>query len=283
MIGRIYLIKNLVNGKGYVGQTTKPVLSRFNEHKYKANGGSDLPLHKAFRKYGLDCFVIGELTSCDGSQLNDLERHYIKTFETYAPTGHGYNLTEGGDGCGFGRELSDEGRKTLSEVHKGNSYAKGYKHTDEARLRMSQAQSGREHLPPSEEIKARISSTLMGHEVSEETRRKISEAQLGQIRGPLSDEAKKKIGDKNRGRVFSPKSEEEKLQRSVALKGRKKSPESIAKRTATRLANGFKLSEEAKSKISTTLSGRTHTVEEKTNISDGLRKWWSERKLEEAA
>jgi hypothetical protein len=41
---------------------------------------------------------VEEVASCDSSLLNDLEKHYIKFYGTYAPTGHGYNMTKGGEG-----------------------------------------------------------------------------------------------------------------------------------------------------------------------------------------
>lgn len=183
MIGKIYLIRNLVNGKGYVGQTTRSLVFRFNQHKYQANNGSEGALHRAMRKYGFENFEIKEVASCEGLLLNDLEKHYIKFYGTYAPTGHGYNLTKGGDGCSEGRILTKEGRLGLRSAHAGNSYAKGHKVSDESRAAMSEARRGKGRVI-SEDEKARISAKLKGHTVSEETRAKISAAQKGKKRGP---------------------------------------------------------------------------------------------------
>jgi hypothetical protein len=52
MKGHIYLIRNLINGKGYVGQTTKTVTARFSEHRYEAGRGTEYVLYRAIRKYG---------------------------------------------------------------------------------------------------------------------------------------------------------------------------------------------------------------------------------------
>lgn len=278
MTGKIYLIRNLVNGKGYVGQTKRSLFVRFSQHKKDAEKRSDTALHRALRKYGPENFEIKEVATCDCALLDDLEKHYVEFYGTYAPTGHGYNLTIGGSTGPRERVVSEEGKRKLSEVHKGNSYAKGHAVSDEARALMSSAQKDREHRSPSEEERAKISATLKGHLVSEETRAKISEVQKGKKRGPLSDEAKIKIGNKNRGRKLGPLSEEQKRQRSIAQKGKKKSPEAIAKRTATRAKNGFTLSGEARTKISETLSGKPHTEEQKAKQSEGLRNWWAKRK-----
>ena len=201
MIGKIYLVRNLVNGKGYVGQTTKSLRIRFNEHKYLANHGSTCAFHKALRKYGIENFEIKEIVSCDSLLLDDLEKHYIKFFGTYAPSGHGYNLTEGGDGGFDGKVIPEESRKKISDTHKGNSYAKGYKHTDEAKSAMSVAKKGKTPYLMTESTKAKISATLRGHSVSEETREKISKVQKGKPqpklrgrkKGPRSPEIKAKI------------------------------------------------------------------------------------------
>ncbi len=49
------------------------------------------------------------------------------------------------------------------------------------------------------EVKRKISETKMGHEVSPETRRKISEGRKGKGCRPCSEETKAKIGEANRG------------------------------------------------------------------------------------
>lgn len=277
MTGKIYLIRNLINGKGYVGQTTKSLFVRFNRHKYDANKGSDCALHKAFRKYGFENFDIKEVVSCDSLLLDDLEKHYIKFYGTYAPTGHGYNLTEGGDGSLEGRVFSKEGREKLTSVHKGNSYAKGHKVSDEARAIMSSVQKNRRHHSPSEEERKRISETLKGHPVSEETRAKISAVQLGKKRGPMSEDTKKKISQSKKGKKLGPMREDIKAKISAGSKGKKIDPKSIAKRTATRAKNGFTLSEEARTKISETLTGRKLPKEHREKITAGLKRAWKEK------
>jgi group I intron endonuclease len=108
--GAIYLIENLENGKGYVGQTTRSVEKRFNEHCKSFSGC--LKLKNAIQKYGKDCFSIQTIWEgeCSQEELDALEIHYINIFNTIDP--YGYNLTYGG----LGGKFSDEKRKNLSEA-----------------------------------------------------------------------------------------------------------------------------------------------------------------------
>ena len=48
------------------------------------------------RKYGIEHFTISEICSCENSELNQKEMHYIQLFNSFVP--NGYNLTLGGDG-----------------------------------------------------------------------------------------------------------------------------------------------------------------------------------------
>ena len=106
----IYVIENLENGKGYVGQTTRSVEQRFKEHCKSFSGC--LKLRNAIQKYGQECFYVETIWEgeCSQEELDALEFHYIEQFNTIDP--HGYNLTYGG----LGGKFSDEKRKNLSEA-----------------------------------------------------------------------------------------------------------------------------------------------------------------------
>jgi group I intron endonuclease len=97
--GYIYLITNMVNLKRYVGQTSLTIAQRFWGHKADASARRNKSLlGAALRKYGAENFKIEEIACADIKLLNDLERHYISFFGTRNGIGHGYNLTDGGDG-----------------------------------------------------------------------------------------------------------------------------------------------------------------------------------------
>ena len=60
MKGSIYLFKNKINGKCYVGQSIKPK-QRYRDHMYSVNHGCHLPIHEAIRKYGIENFEFSIL------------------------------------------------------------------------------------------------------------------------------------------------------------------------------------------------------------------------------
>lgn len=91
----VYKIVNLVNGKEYVGVTTRPLKERFSRHKSDARKGYPSPLYKAMRYFGFDCFVIKELAQASSKgELSRLEREFIAKLGTKAP--RGYNVSSGG-------------------------------------------------------------------------------------------------------------------------------------------------------------------------------------------
>jgi predicted GIY-YIG superfamily endonuclease len=102
----VYAIENHVNEKKYIGITTKILANRLDEHYQdylngkRTKNGRLPPLHAAFRKYGVDKFIIYELETCenlDEAQLK--EEQYIVQLRTYAghPIRGGYNLSYGGE------------------------------------------------------------------------------------------------------------------------------------------------------------------------------------------
>lgn len=102
IIGRVYLITNLVNGKKYVGCTEKDIQTRWRMHLKDARRITTASaLHKAIRKYGHRSFSIIELEVVSGSRqtLFEAETRFIELHGSVAPIG--YNLTLGGDGVDF--------------------------------------------------------------------------------------------------------------------------------------------------------------------------------------
>lgn len=96
--GYIYLITNNVNGKMYVGQTSKTPLQRFKIHvqdSYRNNERYNSALHKAIRKYGESNFKVETLEECNIEILGDREVYWIDKLNTFK---NGYNMTLGGEG-----------------------------------------------------------------------------------------------------------------------------------------------------------------------------------------
>jgi group I intron endonuclease len=90
-IGKVYLIKNKINGKVYIGQTIQSLKRRFAQHKCSAlTKKKKTPLYSSIRKYGIDNFEITLLEdNIKPEELNDIEASYILK---YSSVEEGYNL-----------------------------------------------------------------------------------------------------------------------------------------------------------------------------------------------
>lgn len=91
----IYKITNLVNGKQYVGYTTKTIEERFNQH-WASRFTDNAPIHRAMIKFGKKNFVIESIEQILTSQWNEKEQYWIEKLKTFAP--FGYNICQGGQG-----------------------------------------------------------------------------------------------------------------------------------------------------------------------------------------
>ena len=121
----IYIIKNNVNGKCYIGQSVK-LRSRLKDHMRNAkNGKLDLPIYRAINKYGFHNFTVDILESFIPDPnisnleliqiLDKLEIEYIEKYNAYT---EGYNCTKGGDFGVLGLKMTEEQKKKVSENSK---------------------------------------------------------------------------------------------------------------------------------------------------------------------
>lgn len=108
----IYLITNIINGRKYVGLTTKPIEERFKAHKYAANLNQGYYLHNAMRKYGVDNFKIELIDTADS--IDELKEKEIFNIEKYDTFNTGYNLTIGGD------YTANAGKVTIKDMNNNN-------------------------------------------------------------------------------------------------------------------------------------------------------------------
>lgn len=96
--GSIYIIKNTINDKVYIGQTTMSVHERFMTHMkpsaHKRRKTSKL--YNAVNKYGRDIFYVETLE--ENIPIEELDEKEIKYIEKYDSFKNGYNSTTGGDG-----------------------------------------------------------------------------------------------------------------------------------------------------------------------------------------
>lgn len=228
----IYRATNLINNKVYIG-FTENLTRRIEEHKYGYKYSTNKVFYKAIKKYGWDNFLWEAIY-----QSADYE-HTLKIMEPYFIAEHkscinvincnGYNISTGGEGT------------------------KGYTHTQEARQKMSLLRKGR--APWNKGKIGEYSTTAKGKIISEETKKKLREANLG----------KKQSAEtiaKRSAKLTGVKRTEEFIKK---MTGRKHSAESIEKMKVAQ--TGKIISEETKAKIREARKHQVFTNETKKKLS----------------
>ena len=113
----IYMFKNKINGKIYVGQSVN-IERRYSEHKCCKD---NCPIHKAIRKYGIKNFKFRILKECEPNELNHWEKYYISKCKSLIP--NGYNITKGGhDNSHLCGENNPNSKLTVDIVWKIREY-----------------------------------------------------------------------------------------------------------------------------------------------------------------
>ena len=98
MTGNIYVIKNTINNKVYIGKTFNTVHCRFKEHirESRKQRSENRKLYKAIKKYGEENFFIESLEeNVEEDILCSKEIYYIELYDAF---NNGYNTTLGGEG-----------------------------------------------------------------------------------------------------------------------------------------------------------------------------------------
>lgn len=131
---QVYKLTNTVNGKAYIGITSRTVDVRWFEHVERARQGlRGSRIYAAIRKYGKDAFVR-EVVAVARSEdeARKLETEHITSNDTYE---NGYNANLGGEGflhfpehirlkiglAQKGKIISAESRKKMSEAKIGRT------------------------------------------------------------------------------------------------------------------------------------------------------------------
>ena len=172
MYGFIYITENLVDGRKYVGQ------KKYN-YGWETYFGSGVRLTRAINKYGLNNFKRTIIENCySKTELNVREKYWISHYNAVYDDNF-YNLTAGGDGgAAYGHAVSDETREKLRLARAG------FKHTDEAKEKISIASKNRVR---SEETRQKHRDAVLGKKHTEEAKKRMSAAQMGHY---VSEETK---------------------------------------------------------------------------------------------
>lgn len=149
----IYKITNLINGKIYIGLSTKTIEASQTYY------GSGSLIKEAIRKYGKINFTKEILEQEIESReiLTELEKYWIAHYKSNTRE-VGYNLTHGGDGTG-GLEFTKERRDKIGNA---NRKPKTGKALESSQNNMAIARKHITNFSKSDKTKERISMAIKG-------------------------------------------------------------------------------------------------------------------------
>lgn len=199
MYGYIYLTTNLINNMIYIGQHKS---TRFSK-SYK---GSGVLIKRALKEHGRENFKVELLEWCNSfEELNEREK-YWEQYYGLPNFDIGYNITKGGQTNFFNECKHKESTKQIMSEKK-----LGIKFSEERCRKISEGKKG---IPQTPEAGLKRSKTLKekyakegrvsnhkGHPLSEESKKKMSEAAKGR---KLSDETKRKMSESHKNGKHKP-------------------------------------------------------------------------------
>ena len=169
----VYMATNRVNGKRYIGVTSKGLSLRRRQHEQAPNNKriTCRYFHAAMKKHGAESFDWTVLVRC--STFEEGLQTEVRLIAEMKPE---YNLTAGGQGA-KGVKMTPEGRARWLEKMRGRKLTpehiakcaearRGQKRTPEQRERMGAARRGK---PFSKEHRRNLSLSHTGYKAPAET------------------------------------------------------------------------------------------------------------------
>lgn len=165
----VYMIKNVLNGKCYIGSATK-LSNRVNAHRCLLLSGKhpNIILQRSFNKYGVNVFVIGVVELCEKEKLINRERYFCDLFRPF------FNIREVVE-SNRGIKLSEETRRKMSEAHSGKLQHENSK----AALILSNIKRGGNLSEKTKKALMLGSKSNIGKPKSDKTKYLISQSKLG--------------------------------------------------------------------------------------------------------
>lgn len=203
----VYALRNTIDGRIYVGSTTRAMRTRWAEHRKALRKGDhhSIFLQRAWIKHGelsFTFFVIEVVL--DAAKILEREQFWLDHFQSSQKT-NGYNISPTAGNCAgrivsdatkakigaaaTGRKPSIETRMKMAESHRGRVIS------DEAKRKISLSQKGLKRAPLSAEHRANISAGGKGKKRSPETRAKLSVVASARV---MSDATRAKIAISNK-------------------------------------------------------------------------------------
>lgn len=189
------------NGKVYIGQSID-IEGRWDQYLWLKNCKGQTRLYNSFMKYGPGNFnymILVELPDASPHTLDTIEYFWMMVYDALGPNGLNCKAPTGKPGVSdetrarmraaqsnrspewrerisqskMGHVVSDESRAKLSASHTGRKMPedqrmrmigrKGHQHTDETKARMSEAQRKVKHGPLTQEHKDKIRAAMIKH------------------------------------------------------------------------------------------------------------------------
>lgn len=167
----IYIIRNVVNGRVYVG-SAENFTARWNKHLRELKSGKHFnsKLQRAWNKYGSECFTFEPIVYCPKDQLFFHEQLAIHAFSAVTS---GYNIAKVAGSSMAGREHSTKAKQAISKA------GKGVKKSPESVAKRAKALQGRSL---SLAQRKQIAATLSGRPASTGTAKNLKK--FAELRTP---------------------------------------------------------------------------------------------------